>query len=93
MREIMPLARRNPQKRVKAIEHKLYLKLKHNLKANQPSKQIKSKEIGEVAKFQCWNGIKNNTTTCKQHMYNMLGAKSIKLVKSTTLEACNIKLK
>ena len=35
----MPLTSRNPQKKVKVIEDKLYLKLKHKLKAKQPSKQ------------------------------------------------------
>ena len=51
MREIMPWVSRNPQKRIKTIEHKLYLKLKHNLKANQPQNKWKNEEMREVADF------------------------------------------
>ena len=57
MREIMPLVRRNPQKRVKTIEHKLYLKLKHNLKANQPQRKWKSEEIREVIDISMLKGL------------------------------------
>ena len=45
MREFMPLARRNPQKRVNAIQHKLYLKLKHNLRLTTPQNKLKNEEM------------------------------------------------
>ena len=56
MREFMPLASRNSRKRVKAIEHELYLKLKHMHKVNHPSRQIYSEEkerLHNLMSFTC----------------------------------------
>ena len=72
MREFMPLARRNPQKRVKAFEHKLYLKIKHNLRLTKPQSKLKNEEMREVVDFLVLKWHAKDTKSWKQHMYNML---------------------